>query len=102
MERKLYVYTKENSWSDPPLCSPLRTTWYETTKDISEGSGDVFTTQIAALAGAQGTFKEIYIDGQIIWPNEKQKITNKELRPAHNLARLVACWYRYVKEGDSL
>jgi hypothetical protein len=52
------------------------------------------------LCGAQDVFEEVYIDNEIIWPNEKQHITNKEIRFAHNLARLVAAWYRYTKEGE--
>lgn len=97
--RKLYIFTKLeaiNSFVDKIVL----TTWYETTREISEGSGDVYTTQMYALAGAQGTFEEIYIDETIIWPNEKQTITQKELRPAHNLCRIFGSWFRYRRDGE--
>ena len=83
---------------DKALKKSIRTV----TKELKEGHDDIYTTQILALAGAQELFEEIYVDNEIIWPNEKQHITNKELRPAHNLAKLVGCWYRYTKEGEPI
>ena len=99
MGRKLYVFSKKETIT-PFASNQILHTWYDVTKEIEEGTGDIHTTQIEALCGAQDVFEEIYIDNKIIWPNEKQHITDKELRFGHNLARLVACWYRYVKEGD--
>ena len=99
MGRKLFVFTKKESISSYATNFMLNT-WYDVTKELKEGHDDVYTTQILALAGAQELFEEIYIDNEIIWPNEKQHITNKELRPTHNLAKLVGCWYRYIKEGE--
>lgn len=99
MGRKMYVYTKKESITNF-AANALLGTWYDVTKEIAEGSGDIHTTQILALVGAQSNFEEIYIDNEIIWPNEKQHITAKEIREAHNLSRLVGSWYRYVKEGE--
>ena len=101
MGRKLFVFTKKESISSYATNFMLNT-WYDVTKELKEGHDDVYTTQILALAGAQDLFEEIYVDNEIIWPNERQHITNKELRPAHNLAKLVGCWYRYIKEGKPL
>lgn len=99
MGRKLYVYTKKESITNF-AANVLLGTWYDVTKEIAEGTGDIHTTQIEALRGAQDVFEEVYIDNEIIWPNEKQNITNKEIRFGHDLSKLVACWYRYVKEGE--
>lgn len=99
MGRKLFVFTKEKSITSYATNFMLNT-WYDVTKELVEGQDDVYTTQILALVGAQELFDEIYVDNEIIWPNEKQHITNKELRPEHNLSRLVGCWYRYKKEGE--
>ena len=99
MGRKLYVFSKKETIT-PFASNQILNTWYDVTKEIAEGTGDVYTTQITAMAGAQDVFEEVYIDNEIIWPNEKQHITLKEIRFAHNLARLVASWYRYRKEGE--
>lgn len=99
MGRKLFVFTKEKTITSYATNFMLNT-WYDVTKELVEGQDDVYTTQILALVGAQELFDEIYVDNEIIWPNEKQHITNKELRPEHNLSRLVGCWYRYKKEGE--
>lgn len=99
MGRKLFVFTKEKTITSYATNFMLNT-WYDVTKELVEGHDDVYTIQILALVGAQEWFEEIYVDNEIIWPNEKQHITNKELRPEHNLSRLVGCWYRYKKEGE--
>ena len=101
MGRKLYVFTKKETITSF-ASNFILNSWYDVTKEIVEGTDDVYTTQIEALCGAQDVFEEVYIDNEIIWPNEKQHITNKEIRFAHNLARLVAAWYRYTKEGEPI
>ena len=101
MGRKLFVFTKKELISFYATNFMLNT-WYDVTKELKEGHDDVYTTQILALAGAQENFEEIYIDNEIIWPNEKQDITNKELRFTLDLSRLVGCWYRYTKEGEPI
>lgn len=94
MGRKLYVYSKLDT-IDSFKSNIVFTTWYETTKEISEGVGDVHTTQMNALSGAQNTFEEIYINDMIVYPNEKQTITDKELRKSHNLCRIFASYFKY-------
>lgn len=99
MGRKLFVFTKEESITSYATNFMLNT-WYDVTKEIKEGHDDVYTTQILALAGAQRLFDEIYVDNEILWPNNKQHITKKELRSTHDLSRLVGCWYRYTEDGE--
>ncbi len=99
--RKLFVYTKKELINDD-ISKLMINTWYDLTKECRLSNRDIYTTNIAVLRDAQSHFEEVYIDNEIIWPNEKQQITKKELRFGHDISRLVASWYRFTFEGEKI
>ena len=97
--RKLYVYTnpdKVTSFIEKTIIHYLHDVSYK----LKETKDDIYTTNIYALRGAQALFDEIYIDDVIIWPNEKQKVTNKEIKYGHNLCNIFGCYTAYGSDAN--
>ena len=60
--------------------------------------GDIYTTNMYALRGAQDNFDEIYLDYVQVWPNEKAEFTKKEIRCGHDLCRLLGAQSEYQSD----
>ena len=96
--RKLYVYTNPDKVTDF-IEKMITNYWYDISYKLTETKDDIHTTNMYSLRDAQRFFDEIYIDNIIIWPNEKQNVTNKEIRDGHNLCNIFGSYTAYGSDS---
>lgn len=97
--RRLFVFSRKPN-DDVLKNHRFINYWHDYTHELYTDYGDVYTTNMYALYGAQDNFDEVYLDYVQVWPNEKAKFTNKELRVGHNLCRILGSYSKYCSDTN--
>lgn len=97
--RRLFVFSRKPN-DDVLKNHKFLNYWNDYTREMQTDYTDVYTTNMYALRGAQDKFDEIYLDYVQVWPNEKAEFTEKEIRCAHDLCRLLGAYSKATNWDD--